>query len=118
MVILQKNTTTLGFKHCIFIHFQYQGIPHGIEMFCFPDAQYWSPNNEYVDDDLTSLSIGRTHFLVLTDLNGTRRFGYCRRIIPEGKKVALPLAYCIISSKRSRIYPMVTITLHGVKYIH
>ena len=86
---------------------QYAEIPHGIEMLCFPDAECLSPN-ESVEDILTKR---RTHFLVLTDPNGCRRFGYCRRIIPGGEKVSLPLAYCIISSKRSRIYPMVRCTL-------
>ena len=81
-------------------------------MLCFPDAQYLSPNESAEDTILTT--IRRTHFLVLTDPNGCRRFGYCRRIIPGGEKVSLPLAYCIISSKRSRIYPMVRCAV-GIK---
>ena len=71
-------------------------------MFCFPDAEYWSPG-------VCNEGIGRTYFLVLTDLQGNRRFGYCRRIMPEGSDMVLPLAYCIITSRRSRIYHMVSI---------
>ena len=95
---------------------QYAKIPHGIEMLCFPDAEYLSPNESVEDNILTKR---QTHFLVLTDPNGCRRFGYCRRIIPGGEKVSLPLAYCIITSKRSRIYPMVRCILrhHSVSEI-
>ena len=74
-------------------------------MFCFPDAEYWSPEDlEKTADDK---SLGRTYSLVLTKEDGTRKFGYCRRIIPEGGEMVLPLAYCIISSQKSRIYPMI-----------
>ena len=66
-------------------------LPNGIQLFCFPDAHYWSPNNE------ESLE----HFLVLTDPDGTRRFAYSRRILD------MPLAYCILTSKQSKLYPMV-----------
>ena len=66
-------------------------LPNGIQLFCFPDAHYWSANNE------ESLE----HFLVLTDPDGTRRFAYSRRILD------MPLAYCILTSKQSKLYPMV-----------
>ena len=88
----------------------YNDLPFGFEMFCFPDAEYWSP-----DEDKPRTS--RTYSLVLTKENGTRKFGYCTRIIPEGGGMVLPLAYCIISSQKSRIYPMILQELeaqHGV----
>ena len=71
-------------------------LPHGIEQLCFPDSDHWTPKT--VDP---SQRICRTYSLVLTDLNGCRTFGYCRRVLPEGADVALPLVYCIISSKRA-----------------
>ena len=85
-------------------------------MFCFPDAEYWSPDR--CNQETNLCGVGRTQFLVLTDLQGNRRFGYCRRILPEGDKfnVTLPIAYCLISSRKSRIYPMILDeleTLHG-----
>ena len=70
-------------------------LPHGIELLCFPDSEQWTPKT--LDP---TRRIGRTYSLVLTDLNGRRKFGYCRRILPEGGNVALPLVYCVISSKR------------------
>lgn len=39
--------------------------------------------------------------LVITDENGRRTFGYCRRILPEGSENCLPLAYCILSKHRA-----------------
>ena len=79
----------------------YDDLPFGFEMFCFPDAEYWSP-----DEDKPPVP-SKTYSLVLTKENGTRKFGYCTRIIPEGGGMVLPLAYCIISSQKSRIYPMI-----------
>lgn len=38
---------------------------------------------------------------VLTDEKGNRRYGYCRRVKPEGAPVCLPLAYCLITKHRA-----------------
>lgn len=35
--------------------------------------------------------------LVFTDLEGQRLFGFCRRVLPEGSQVFLPLAYCMVT---------------------
>ncbi|KAG9462970.1 hypothetical protein GDO78_022729 [Eleutherodactylus coqui] len=34
---------------------------------------------------------------MLTGEDGSRRFGYCRRLLPSGKGPRLPEVYCVIS---------------------
>lgn len=36
--------------------------------------------------------------LVFTDLDGNRLYGFCRRVLPEGSQVFLPLVYCMVTS--------------------
>ncbi|XP_062855194.1 DENN domain-containing protein 2C isoform X2 [Trichomycterus rosablanca] len=59
-----------------------------IPNFCFPDAQDWRPTA-----DINS----ETFSFVLTGEDGTRWFGYCRKILPCGKGKRLPEVHCIIS---------------------
>ncbi|KAJ8247559.1 hypothetical protein GJAV_G00247720 [Gymnothorax javanicus] len=59
-----------------------------IPQFCFPDARDWSPVSEYSSE---------TFSFMLTGEDGSRRFGYCRRLLPCGKGPRLPEVYCIIS---------------------
>ncbi|CAH2276557.1 Hypothetical predicted protein [Pelobates cultripes] len=59
-----------------------------IPQFCFPDAKDWAPVNQFVSE---------TFSFVLTGEDGSRRFGYCRRLLPSGKGKRLPEVYCIVS---------------------
>ncbi|XP_067855766.1 DENN domain-containing protein 2A [Heptranchias perlo] len=59
-----------------------------IPQFCFPDARDWAPVSEFASE---------TFSFVLTGEDGSRRFGYCRRLLPTGKGKRLPEVYCIIS---------------------
>ncbi|XP_056134987.1 suppression of tumorigenicity 5 protein isoform X2 [Lampris incognitus] len=59
-----------------------------IPQFCFPDAKDWNPVSEYSSE---------TFSFMLTGEDGSRRFGYCRRLLPSGKGPRLPEVYCIIS---------------------
>ncbi|KAG7327114.1 hypothetical protein KOW79_008720 [Hemibagrus wyckioides] len=59
-----------------------------IPQFCFPDAKDWSPVSEYSSE---------TFSFMLTGEDGSRRFGYCRRLLPSGKGQRLPEVYCVIS---------------------
>ncbi|KAJ8249289.1 hypothetical protein GJAV_G00233210 [Gymnothorax javanicus] len=59
-----------------------------IPQFCFPDARDWSPVSEYSSE---------TFSFMLTGEDGSRRFGYCRRLLPSGKGPRLPEVYCVIS---------------------
>ncbi|XP_076880066.1 DENN domain-containing protein 2B isoform X2 [Brachyhypopomus gauderio] len=59
-----------------------------IPQFCFPDARDWSPVSEYCSE---------TFSFMLTGEDGSRRFGYCRRLLPCGKGPRLPEVYCVIS---------------------
>ncbi|NP_001007347.1 DENN/MADD domain containing 2Db [Danio rerio] len=57
-------------------------------LFCFPEGVHWAPVTEYSSE---------TFSFVLTEVDGSRRNGYCRRLLPAGKGARLPEAYCIIS---------------------
>ncbi|OWK18028.1 ST5, partial [Cervus elaphus hippelaphus] len=59
-----------------------------IPQFCFPDAKDWLPVSEYSSE---------TFSFMLTGEDGSRRFGYCRRLLPRGKGPRLPEVYCVIS---------------------
>ncbi|NXX79527.1 DEN2C protein, partial [Urocolius indicus] len=59
-----------------------------IPKFCFPDPKDWFPAS-----DLKS----ETFSFVLTGEDGSRWFGYCRKLLPEGKGKRLPEVYCIVS---------------------
>uniref|UniRef100_A0A7M4DZX7 DENN domain containing 2B n=1 Tax=Crocodylus porosus TaxID=8502 RepID=A0A7M4DZX7_CROPO len=59
-----------------------------IPQFCFPDAKDWAPVSEYNSE---------TFSFMLTGEDGSRRFGYCRRLLPSGKGPRLPEVYCVIS---------------------
>ncbi|XP_034529434.1 DENN domain-containing protein 2A-like isoform X2 [Notolabrus celidotus] len=59
-----------------------------IPQFCFPDAKSWEPVENYPSEMFS---------FVLTGEDGSRRFGYCRRLLPSGKGKRLPEVYCIVS---------------------
>ncbi|MBN3296060.1 DEN2A protein, partial [Amia calva] len=59
-----------------------------IPQFCFPDAKDWVPVDTFPSE---------TFSFVLTGEDGSRRFGYCRRLLPSGKGCRLPEVYCIVS---------------------
>ncbi|XP_059182426.1 DENN domain-containing protein 2A-like [Centropristis striata] len=59
-----------------------------IPQFCFPDATDWEPVENYPSEMFS---------FVLTGEDGSRRFGYCRRLLPSGKGKRLPEVYCIVS---------------------
>ncbi|XP_029428745.1 DENN domain-containing protein 2D isoform X2 [Rhinatrema bivittatum] len=59
-----------------------------IPLFCFPDGSNWSPLTEYTSE---------TFSFVLTNIDGSRKFGYCRRLLPAGQGPRLPEVYCVIS---------------------
>ncbi|XP_058230001.1 DENN/MADD domain containing 2Db [Hemibagrus wyckioides] len=60
-----------------------------IKLFCFPEGVNWAPLTEYRSE---------TFSFVLTEVDGSRRNGYCRRLLPVGKGARPPEAYCIIST--------------------
>ncbi|KAL2103408.1 hypothetical protein ACEWY4_000276 [Coilia grayii] len=59
-----------------------------IPLFCFPDSQEWRPSND---------GRSETFSFVLTGEDGSRWFGYCRKILPIGKGKRLPEVHCIVS---------------------
>ncbi|XP_004380473.2 DENN domain-containing protein 2D [Trichechus manatus latirostris] len=59
-----------------------------IPLFCFPDGNEWAPLTEYPRE---------TFSFVLTNVDGSRKIGYCRRVLPTGRGPRLPTVYCILS---------------------
>ncbi|XP_076860259.1 DENN domain-containing protein 2C isoform X2 [Brachyhypopomus gauderio] len=59
-----------------------------IPSFCFPDAEGWKPSADVNSE---------TFSFVLTGEDGSRWFGYCRKILPCGKGKRLPEVHCIVS---------------------
>uniref|UniRef100_A0A3P8XE31 UDENN domain-containing protein n=1 Tax=Esox lucius TaxID=8010 RepID=A0A3P8XE31_ESOLU len=59
-----------------------------LTLFCFPEGINWAPLTEYHSE---------TFSFVLTELDASRRNGYCRRLLPGGNGARPPEAYCIIS---------------------
>lgn len=70
-------------------------VPPMLEHLCFPDALEWPPAPASENED-------QMYSLVITAEDGSRTFGYCRRVMPEGAPICLPLAYCLLSSHRAR----------------
>ncbi|XP_033646055.1 DENN domain-containing protein 2C-like isoform X1 [Asterias rubens] len=67
-----------------------RAIPH----FCFPDAFKWAPVEEYQSE---------SYSFVLTSIDGSRLYGYNRRLLPPGDKPRLPEVYCIITPVSCRL---------------
>ncbi|XP_022082706.1 suppression of tumorigenicity 5 protein-like isoform X2 [Acanthaster planci] len=67
-----------------------RAIPH----FCFPDAFKWAPVEKYLSE---------SYSFVLTSMDGTRSYGYNRRLLPPGDKPRLPEVYCIITPISCRL---------------
>uniref|UniRef100_A0A4X2KKH2 DENN domain containing 2C n=1 Tax=Vombatus ursinus TaxID=29139 RepID=A0A4X2KKH2_VOMUR len=59
-----------------------------IPSFCFPDSNDWVPTSELKSE---------TFSFVLTGEDGSRWFGYCKKLLPEGKGKRLPEVYCMVS---------------------
>uniref|UniRef100_A0A8C8SHW3 DENN domain containing 2D n=1 Tax=Pelusios castaneus TaxID=367368 RepID=A0A8C8SHW3_9SAUR len=59
-----------------------------IPLFCFPDGNHWAPLTEYTSE---------TFSFVLTNVDGSRKIGYCRRLLPAGRGARLPEVFCVIS---------------------
>ncbi|CAL8340892.1 unnamed protein product [Lota lota] len=59
-----------------------------ITLFCFPEGVNWTPLTQYQSE---------TFSFVLTEMDGSRRNGFCRRLLPHGKGKRSPEAYCIVS---------------------
>ncbi|XP_076857225.1 DENN/MADD domain containing 2Db [Brachyhypopomus gauderio] len=98
VVSLRKKTEGEGYEPHIIYQFpkavsrtqkeEEEKCLKAITLFCFPEGVSWVPLTEYHSE---------TFSFVLTEIDGTRRNGYCRRLLPHGKGARPPEAYCIIS---------------------
>lgn len=59
-----------------------------IPRFCFPDSEDCAPALELKSE---------TFSFVLTGEDGSRWFGYCKKLLPEGRGKRLPEVYCMVS---------------------
>lgn len=63
-----------------------EDVPQNIEQLVFPSRKL-----------VNQTKIDQEYSIILTDGNGYRIYGYCRRVLPESCEICLPLAYCMIS---------------------
>uniref|UniRef100_A0A8C0CZS7 DENN domain containing 2C n=1 Tax=Balaenoptera musculus TaxID=9771 RepID=A0A8C0CZS7_BALMU len=100
VVSLQKKPSEISYIPQIIQQFPSKG-DHGIKQsreteerlkvipkFCFPDSKDWVPTSELKSE---------TFSFVLTGEDGSRWFGYCKKLLPEGKGKRLPEVYCMVS---------------------
>nr|KAF6396549.1 DENN domain containing 2C [Rousettus aegyptiacus] len=100
VVSLKKRPSGVGYVPQVIQQFPSQG-DHGfkqskdteerlkvIPKFCFPDSKDWAPTSELKSE---------TFSFVLTGEDGSRWFGYCKKLVPEGKGKRLPEVYCMVS---------------------
>ncbi|XP_072033934.1 uncharacterized protein [Amphiura filiformis] len=59
-----------------------------IPLFCFPDAFKWAKVEQYNSE---------SYSFVLTSVDGSRLYGYNRRLLPPGDGPRLPEVYCVMS---------------------
>ncbi|XP_051549897.1 DENN domain-containing protein 2D-like isoform X2 [Myxocyprinus asiaticus] len=92
VVSLRKKSNEEGYEPHITYQFpkreEEEKCMKAAHLFCFPEGINWAPLTEYRSE---------TFSFVLTELDGSRRNGYCRRLLPDGKGARIPEAYCIIS---------------------
>ncbi|RVE51581.1 hypothetical protein evm_003713, partial [Chilo suppressalis] len=72
-------------------------VPPHIENLIFPETLSAASKGEWTAD----ASGAQCYSLVLTDERGERAYGYCRRVLPEGASICLPLCYCLIGRYRA-----------------
>ncbi|XP_010966669.1 DENN domain-containing protein 2C [Camelus dromedarius] len=100
VVSLQKKPSEISYTPQVIQQFPGKG-DHGfkqsrdteerlkvIPKFCFPDSKDWVPTSELKSE---------TFSFVLTGEDGSRWFGYCKKLLPEGKGKRLPEVYCMVS---------------------
>ncbi|XP_006899353.1 PREDICTED: DENN domain-containing protein 2D isoform X2 [Elephantulus edwardii] len=100
VVSLQKKRSGDGYEPTITYQFpkrenllrgqqeEEERLLSAIPLFCFPDGNEWTTLTEYPRE---------TFSFVLTNVDGSRKIGYCRRLLPAGRGPRLPKVYCILS---------------------
>lgn len=64
--------------------------PENIEQLVFPSSELIKSGKE-----------NQEYCLILTDDNGVKFYGFCRRVLPENSEMCLPMAYCIVSATKA-----------------
>lgn len=65
-------------------------VPQHIEQLIFPNKRLLQQGKD-----------NQNYSLILTNDQGYRIYGYCRRVLPESCEICLPLAYCLISQVKA-----------------
>ncbi|XP_055686374.1 DENN domain-containing protein 2A-like [Lutzomyia longipalpis] len=68
-------------------------IPRNLEQLVFPCG--------IKQNDGRPVKDGQEYSLILTNDNGERLYGYCRRILPENSEILLPMAYCLLTDTKA-----------------
>lgn len=93
---LFKMSLLVGYNtssHRPYIKSKYPAVedaPKNIEQLIFP-------RSPLIDET----EINQEYSIILTDNDGFRLYGYCRRVLPENCNFCLPLAYCILSELKA-----------------
>lgn len=65
-------------------------VPQNIEQLIFPSKSLLQQGKD-----------NQNYSLILTNGQGYRIYGYCRRVLPESCEICLPLAYCLLSQVKA-----------------
>jgi DENN domain-containing protein 2 len=63
------------------------GMEKSVAQFCFPDTSSF-PRSRFAAE---------TFSFVLTESDGDRRYGYCRRLLQPGSGKRYPRCFCVLS---------------------
>ncbi|GAB0100529.1 DENN domain-containing protein [Sergentomyia squamirostris] len=69
-------------------------LPRNVEQLVFPCGLRQNERDVPVRE-------GQDYSLILTNDNGERLYGYCRRILPENSEIFLPMAYCLLTDTKA-----------------
>ncbi|CAG9794599.1 unnamed protein product [Diatraea saccharalis] len=87
------------FNVCLLVGLNYM-TGHAYVKSVFPSQVQVPPHIENLIFPETAAG-AQCYSLVLTDERGERAYGYCRRVLPEGASICLPLCYCLIGKYRA-----------------
>jgi len=68
-------------------------LANTIVQFCFPEAEQWI-NPKFMQD---KKKMSENFSFVLTESDGSKKFGYCRRFLTEEDGKPLPECFCVLS---------------------
>eukprot|EP00003_Mantamonas_plastica_P018670 TRINITY_DN3049_c0_g1_i2.p1 TRINITY_DN3049_c0_g1~~TRINITY_DN3049_c0_g1_i2.p1 ORF type:complete len:147 (-),score=36.70 TRINITY_DN3049_c0_g1_i2:36-476(-) len=95
VVTAESSSSSSGYSPSINFRFppesddDLNSIIQSLPQFCFPDLHILKPSTSYDSE---------TFSFVLTASDGSKRFAYCRRLLPPGSSARMPECFCLIST--------------------